>query len=101
MRFAVTLIVWVSVAPLASVAAVTPVRSGVAETSAAYPFTDKPINATPTSIEVRLLLCVFITNTSLIHICFHINHIIVLLHIYLGHTKPIPPTTTMFLAGLS
>ena len=97
MRLAVTLIVWISDAPLLSVDTAVVGTSAVALTSAAYPFTDKPINANPTSIEVRLLLCVFITNTSLIHICFHINHIIVLLHIYLGHTKPIPPTTTVFL----
>ena len=64
MRLAVTLIVWISEAPLVSVDNAVVGTSVAVVTSAAYPFTDTPINAKPISIEVRRLICCFITNTS-------------------------------------
>ena len=92
MRFAVTLIVWISDTPLVSLdAAVVGVLSAL--TSAAYPFTDNPINAKPTSIDIRCLICCLIPNASLntyIYSHNYINYIFVLLHIYLDRTKPIP-----------
>ena len=92
MRFAVTLIVWISDTPLDSLdATVVGVLSAL--TSAAYPFTDNPINAKPTSIDIRCLICCLIPNASLntyIYSHNYINYIFVLLHIYLDRTKPIP-----------
>ena len=102
MRLAVTLIVWVSDTPFVSLdAAVLGVLTAL--TSAAYPFTDKPINAKPTSIDIRCLICCLIPNASLNTYIHSHNlyklHICIITHLFTSH-KTHTPTTTVFLAGL-
>ena len=97
MRFAVTLIVWISDTPLDSLdAAVVGVLSAL--TSAAYPFTDNPINAKPTSIDIRCLICCLIPNASLNTYIFtqlYKLHICIITHLF-GPHKTHTPTATAF-----